>query len=221
MSLYVPPLGEAGTNGAETGRNAADEHAVSSTTPPTGRSNPKERTVERPHTGTMSDETMSAPAGHDGTEHAAVGPAPEDRVSIWETGRFPSQRCTARKGDTGEPCKAWAISGGSVCVYHGGRAKQVRDAAKKRLEALVPLALDTLADLMQGIAHDPGSDAPMAVPPSVRSRSATEVLSRAGYPAASAVELDATVTSDPNPALDAAIAAALARRTADTADERM
>ncbi len=143
------------------------------------------------------------------------GPAPEERVSIWEAGKFPAQRCSARKAGTGQSCKAWAISGGSVCVYHGGRAPAVREAARRRLDALVPLALDVLADLTLGRAHDPGSDAPMAVPPGVRARACAEILSRAGV--AAVTEIDMAVSEVPRPDLDSAIAAALARREAPAA----
>jgi hypothetical protein len=43
-------------------------------------------------------------------------------------------RCTAHRTD-GAPCRAWAIRGGRVCAAHGGRAPQVRDAARRRLES--------------------------------------------------------------------------------------
>jgi hypothetical protein len=43
-------------------------------------------------------------------------------------------RCTAHRSD-GEPCRAWAIRGGRVCAAHGGRAPQVRAAARRRLES--------------------------------------------------------------------------------------
>jgi hypothetical protein len=42
-------------------------------------------------------------------------------------------RCTGRRTN-GEPCRAWAIHGGSVCWTHGGAAPQVRLAAMDRLE---------------------------------------------------------------------------------------
>ena len=43
-------------------------------------------------------------------------------------------RCTAHRSDGGE-CQAWAIHGGRVCAAHGGRAPQVRAAARRRLES--------------------------------------------------------------------------------------
>jgi hypothetical protein len=43
-----------------------------------------------------------------------------------------SQRCTARR-TSGQPCRAWSVWGGYVCVVHGGKAKQVRRAAQRRL----------------------------------------------------------------------------------------
>lgn len=41
-------------------------------------------------------------------------------------------RCHGHRID-GSPCKRWAIRGGYVCPSHGGRAKQVRRAAERRL----------------------------------------------------------------------------------------
>jgi hypothetical protein len=41
-------------------------------------------------------------------------------------------RCTAHC-QSGRPCRAFAIKGGSVCVSHGGAARQVRYAAQRRL----------------------------------------------------------------------------------------
>jgi hypothetical protein len=41
-------------------------------------------------------------------------------------------RCTARRSD-GQPCRAWSIHGGYVCVSHGGAAGQVILAAQRRL----------------------------------------------------------------------------------------
>lgn len=57
---------------------------------------------------------MSTPAGG--------APTPDD-----------PRRCTARRS-SGDPCRAWAIRGGSVCAVHGGRAPQVRQRAARRLE---------------------------------------------------------------------------------------
>lgn len=41
-------------------------------------------------------------------------------------------RCRGHRPD-GSPCKRWAIRGGFVCPTHGGRAPQVRRAARLRL----------------------------------------------------------------------------------------
>ena len=43
------------------------------------------------------------------------------------------ERCSATSKQTGEPCRAWAIEGGKVCISHGGRAKQVQAKAAERL----------------------------------------------------------------------------------------
>lgn len=43
-----------------------------------------------------------------------------------------SRRCTAKSRSTQQRCKQAAIIGGTVCAKHGGRAPQVRAAAKAR-----------------------------------------------------------------------------------------
>lgn len=42
-------------------------------------------------------------------------------------------RCTAHTGG-GKPCQRWPVDGANVCATHGGRAPQVKAAAKRRLE---------------------------------------------------------------------------------------
>lgn len=44
-------------------------------------------------------------------------------------------RCRAERV-SGDPCRAWAISGGTVCTAHGGASPQVRRAAEVRLAEL-------------------------------------------------------------------------------------
>lgn len=130
--------------------------------------------------------------------------------SPWKAPKFPAQRCTAHRSD-GEPCKAWAITGGDVCVYHGGKAPQVREAARKRLEGLVPEALEVLADLAHGKAAHPASGEPVVVPPAVRARAAADILSRAGV--AAVTEHDIMVSEgSARPDLDAALSVALEAR---------
>ena len=58
-------------------------------------------------------------------------------------------RCKAHSKQTGQQCKRTPIPGGTVCRYHGGLAPQVQAAAKERLKAMQPLALDTLEALMR------------------------------------------------------------------------
>lgn len=50
--------------------------------------------------------------------------------------------CTAHRTD-GQPCRAAAIKGGTVCRVHGGSSPQVRDAARRRiLQAAEPAAAE-------------------------------------------------------------------------------
>ncbi len=62
--------------------------------------------------------------------------------------------CHAHKADTGQPCKAFAIRGGKVCVYHGGMAPNVRQRAQERLEAMIDPALDRLRQLIDTADSD-------------------------------------------------------------------
>lgn len=43
------------------------------------------------------------------------------------------RKCSAKAKTTGKRCKAWAITGGTVCVKHGGAAPQVKRKAKRRV----------------------------------------------------------------------------------------
>lgn len=111
-----------------------------------------------------------------------------------------AQRCVAHKTGTGEPCQAYAISGGKVCVYHGGMAPQVREAARRRMAEHIPDALDTLVAALQDSSG------------AVRVRAADSLLDRLGLKAPEEhvlVPQEAT-----NAALDAALVAALEARGA-------
>lgn len=123
--------------------------------------------------------------------------------------RQQNPRCSAKRSN-GEPCARYAISGGTVCPTHGGSAPQVKAAARARLEALVPAAIETLGDLAQGIAKDPTTGAPVDVPPRDRARAADSILNRVGI--TSAQQLEVAVEGTPQPGLDARILAALDRR---------
>lgn len=45
----------------------------------------------------------------------------------------PSRQCTAKSQRSGNQCKRPAITGGTVCAFHGGSAKQVKAKAAKRI----------------------------------------------------------------------------------------
>lgn len=124
-------------------------------------------------------------------------------------GTVPSRRCSATSSRTGEPCKRWAIVGGNVCPTHGGSAPQVKEAARRRLEELAPLAVQTLGELLEGEARDPETGEAVNVPAAVRARAAADILDRVGI---DSPEEFVVVDGTPRPDLDDAIAQALARR---------
>lgn len=61
-----------------------------------------------------------------------------------------ADQCTATAKSTGERCKQPAVPGASVCRFHGGSAKQVKEKAQERLDRM---ADETTAD-MQEIIED-------------------------------------------------------------------
>lgn len=59
------------------------------------------------------------------------------------------RKCKAKAKHSGNPCKRWAIPGGTVCASHGGNAPQTRDAANRRVAAQ---AIE--ADIEATLAHE-------------------------------------------------------------------
>lgn len=118
---------------------------------------------------------------------------------------IPPKLCKAHSSVTGQPCRSYAIVGGAVCVAHGGRAPQVREAARRRVLQMVPDALDgmaVLAGIFEGV--------PGAKNENVRQKALADILDRAGLKAA-----DEVIHSDQelsNEDLDRLIAAALEAR---------
>ncbi len=89
--------------------------------------------------------------------------------------------CTAMRTDGVTPCKGQAIKGGNVCRTHGGSAPQVRDAAARRILALVDPALGVLARATRPRRN------PKWEPTHVELSAARDVLDRAGFGAAHAL----------------------------------
>lgn len=87
-------------------------------------------------------------------------------------------RCGARRSN-GEPCRKWAIRGGTVCPTHGGSAPQVQRGAKLRLLELVDPAIARLAREMDHAEFS-----------SDRQRAANSILDRAGIVRQNGVEAD-------------------------------
>ena len=92
---------------------------------------------------------------------------------------LPPVRCTGivRNGERkGQQCGKWSIEGASVCIVHGGRLPNVKEAARKHREAaklrllgLSDDAIDTFESLLKPGTAD-----------QVRLGAAKEILDRAG-----------------------------------------
>lgn len=91
---------------------------------------------------------------------------------------LPAVRCTARK-QNGEPCRAMAARGATVCRVHGGSAPQVKAAAKRRLDQ----AADVLVQRLLGFAL--GGD----VADAIALAAVRDALDRAGLSPRQAVEV--------------------------------
>jgi len=90
----------------------------------------------------------------------------------------PMTRCTAHRSN-GDPCRAFAMHGGHVCVVHGGKAPQVRLAADERIRQLVDPSLNRIARTI-------GDDAN----PALALAAARDILDRAGYKATEKIQSD-------------------------------
>lgn len=79
-------------------------------------------------------------------------------------------RCVAKNNKTGERCQNYAIRGGTVCRFHGGATKRVRERAKLRIMEAADPAAAKLVSLMRD----------RKVPPQVQLAAARDLLDRAG-----------------------------------------
>lgn len=96
-------------------------------------------------------------------------------------------RCTATSKVHGGQCKRLANRGSNVCRYHGGAAPQVKEAARRRLAAMVDPALGVLQLAMT--RRQQIGKSKTRVPDKIALEAARDVLDRAGYQADSQVRL--------------------------------
>lgn len=127
---------------------------------------------------------------------------------------IPPVRCRAKSSRTGEACRNYAIVGGKVCHFHGGAAPQVKEAARRRIESMVPDALQGIA-MLAGMPHlDPDTGEVIHIPGSmkdeVRLRALQDILDRAGLKGTEKLEI--TEQHVDNETLDSLIEAAMQAR---------
>ena len=100
-----------------------------------------------------------------------------ERERDWSNSPVPERRCKAHKKD-GSQCKNAAILGGTVCRFHGGASKFVKQAARARLDN----AADRMAKKLLGLAEGAESE-------TVQLQATNSALDRAGLKAPSEVVL--------------------------------
>lgn len=88
------------------------------------------------------------------------------------------RQCTAHSKQSAKRCKRYAIPGGGVCTMHGGKAPQVKTAARARILAMVDPALGVLETLLRKSKHDP-----------TRLNAIKEILDRAGLATKQQIEI--------------------------------
>jgi len=93
-------------------------------------------------------------------------------------------QCTAKSKTTGKQCRNIPITGGTVCVSHGGSIPAVKAAAQRKMIALLDPALAVLYRSLYECEEWPS-----------RIRAALGILDRAGLGPGSTLTLD-TDTSD-------------------------
>ena len=82
----------------------------------------------------------------------------DSEIALPEEVEPDARKCRAHTSGTygpKRPCRNWAIKGGTVCPYHGGKAPQVKAAAQRRLQAMLDPALTELNTLIHQNAHLP------------------------------------------------------------------
>jgi len=87
--------------------------------------------------------------------------------------------CTARR-KSGQPCRNYALRGGTVCRMHGGAAPQVRRAAAVRILMASDLAAARLVAMMQD----------KSLPAVVQLAAARDLLDRAGLTSKQEIAVD-------------------------------
>jgi len=92
-------------------------------------------------------------------------------------------RCTAKSKTTGQQCKNLPITGGTVCVSHGGSIPAVKAAAQRKMIALIDPALATLYRALYECEEWPS-----------KIRAALGILDRAGMGPGSTLTLDTEKT---------------------------
>ena len=99
----------------------------------------------------------------------------------WSKSTVPQRQCVAHKKN-GDQCKNAAILGGTVCKFHGGAVKHVRNAARVRLQN----AADRMAkELLNMATSDDVSDA-------VKLAALRDALDRAGLGVRAGLDVEIT-----------------------------
>lgn len=112
-----------------------------------------------PSTDTLPTDQSLTTTGidHSQIDYTAIGKASNPNWVDWTPSQSVRQpwMCSAVRHSDGDLCRKPAISGGTVCPSHGAQFPRVKDAAKARLQSMVPKALNRLEVLADQDNHLP------------------------------------------------------------------
>lgn len=133
---------------------------------------------------------------------------PRRKITVGSGGVPPWRQCTATSKRTGERCGAMAVYGAWTCRSHGGTTIKSLEAARRRLEDVLPLAVARLIDCLESADER------------VVLVAAKDLLDRLGVTVATQLQLSGVISVEPDEAIRELLGRAQELRSADPDHQR-